>query len=231
MENEFSDLIEAISQVGGPIASAVSRLSDRWRYRSCRAQGSCREGRSLVGITSQDSLPVAVSLTFSPDSSHLAAGTRTGRVIVFDVVRAQVIGDWEARIGERDRVIGAADRMLSNLGADTVQSLMLAAAMSHRLSVHSVAISPAGLLLCAALGNGQIDFRSLRGRHIRSWSTGSKSLRYVAYDEQAQALTYLTDESLITKLAASNTSEVNKIACQHVSAGAAWVRCGTRRIA
>ena len=140
-----------------------------------------------------DPTPAAVSLAFSADGGYLAAGTRTGRVMIWDTGSSRLVAEWESHAGERERLLRVASEMLDKAAGDAFQALIVPTFIEGQLSVHSVAFSPAGALLCTADGSGSVQVRSLHGRYVTGWRPDHKVTRWAGYCRQDQVIACLNE--------------------------------------
>ncbi len=142
-----------------------------------------------------DETPSATSLAFTPDLGALVAGTSTGRIMIWDLVSRTTALDQEASAGDRELISQAA----RNVAAETknfTDDFVFQAALSQRLSVPSVAVSPLGGLICAGTGSGKILLKTIKGRSVTSWGEDSGPVYSVEFHNDGQEVSWLAGEKL-----------------------------------
>jgi WD40 repeat protein len=148
--------------------------------------------QSMMDMIS-DPAPAPASLAFSADAVYLAAGTRTGRVMIWDTAGSRLVAEWESRAGERERLLRVASDMMVNAAEDPMQALIMPTFIAGSLSVHSVAFSPADALLCTADGTGTVQVRTLHGRYLTGWTPDHKVTRWAGYCRQERVIACLNE--------------------------------------
>jgi WD40 repeat protein len=144
-----------------------------------------------------DETPAATSLAFSPDRRSLIAGTKTGRIMCWDLARRSVTHDWEASPAARQHALKIVDQMIAKSDS-IIDSFFLPALAAEWTSVHSVAVSPAGGIICAGTGDSVTLF-TVRGKHLTGWTDDREPRRSVSFHGDGQEVAYIADGKLLLR--------------------------------
>jgi WD40 repeat protein len=140
-----------------------------------------------------DTTPVPVSLAFGAATGYLAVGTRTGQVMIWDTASSRLVAEWTPHAGERERLLRVASDMMDKAADDPFQALIMPTVVANRLSVYSVAFSPAEALLCTADASGSVQVRTLHGRYLTGWTPDQKATRWAGYCQDERVIASLNE--------------------------------------